>query len=490
MNNRILLILFLSLCSYYGFSQGTTPQYPGPAGSVGYDTGCGGASDGVPSVGTPGPVTADAAGGAAGTSCNGNADFTVDIDPMFDNGATGFDIPVELTNFQIDETAAYDLQVIWFPANNNNCGCGVCFDLQLDLGQGTACGTFGTQPDLSVFEQSPGVPYPTGPINWGADVLGIPAIIEYTDLCPNTQYDVWVSFNMTTSNADVFDPADNPDPMGFPPDGDGDGCALDADEIVSSAQALNFVEGPFSIIGPGERDPMEITNFTATLAAGSSCTDADIIFDVVVDISAGCYVPAFDAHCSLGLEAYGKMNVACGADPAVEFDTGPLIMDPVGCYTGFSLTGQIIVSGADICAALECDPNATFDIYATHTFCEAMELDGYPAIQGGNPSVDDVIASVALSTAFGDAAVCCAPQTCASTYDFTGPTEVCSGAPIDFLVDAGCDVSLNTQDLDAGPPGTFPSLIFDLYIYAPGGVPGQAPGACDGQSRYYLFGLT
>jgi len=459
MNNLLNLTLtyVLICCVNQLFAQGPTPQYPGPGTSVGFATACPSpsGSDGVGSTGTGGPITADALGGAAGTSCNGGADFTVDVGAMFDNGATGFDVPVNLTNFQVDETAAYDLQITWFPSNNNNCGCGVCLDAQIDLGQATACGYFGSQADLGVFG------LPAGPLNWGADVLGVPALIEYGDLCPNTQYDVFTAFTMNTSNADVFDPADDPANPN-PADGDGDGCALDFDEIVSTNAALYFpIEGPFSIIGPGDRSPIELLSQTITIAAGSTCTDADVIYDVTADIDAGCFVETFGAKCSMGLELEVRLVEACAG---LDISTGPLIADPTGCFTGVGFTGQIAISGADVCAALDCNAGAVFEIYAFHTFCEASDING------DGTGIDEIIGTIDLSTAFGDPAACCAPAVC--TVDLTAPAAATGcdpndgvgfAAPLDLATCSGAD----------GPAPT--GQVFDVYIYAPGGAPATAP---------------
>ncbi len=69
----------------------------------------------------------------------------------------------------------------------------------------------------------------------------------------------------------------------------------------------------------------------------------------------------------------------------------------------------------------------------------------------------------------------CPAAACASTYSYTGPTEVCNGDAIDFTIDAAtCNISLNQVDFGAGT-GVGPSLDLDLYIYVPGGVPSVAP---------------
>ena len=104
-----------------------------------------------------------------------------------------------------------------------------------------------------------------------------------------------------------------------------------------------------------------------------------------------------------------------------------MVNDPVGCFVGAALAGQISLgSAADVCAILECDANASLELYTTYTFCEADDINGDGT---GN---DEAVMSVSVASVLAafDAAMCCnavaaCPEFNAQTY---GP--ICNGYDI------------------------------------------------------------
>lgn len=92
---------------------------------------------------------------------------------------------------------------------------------------------------------------------------------------------------------------------------------------------------------------------------------------------------------------------------------------------------------------------------------------------GSNNCVD-----VATETAFSIS--CPAPLVCDDTYDYTTAASACHGTPIDFLLEPGCDISLNQEDLTGTPGGPAPNTVehldFDWYFYFDG-TTAEAPAA-------------
>jgi len=440
MKQRIFIFL-IALCSCaFVYAQGTLGEYPGAGPSIGFDSGCAYADAGTAPV-----ATNDT--GLAGTTCG--AAWDVSTSPIFDNGTAGFDVPTGFFNYDVDVDAVYALRVQVF--QQFGC-CGYCVDQLLDLGQGEPCGTFGPQADLSAFGI---VLDANGQALWGADVFGEPAgIIPYTDLCPNMEY--FVSYQPLIGTGTGAD-------YGFCQDNDAAGLWVNAGSAATA-----------TIVAPGTRDPIVINSASLAVSGAVDCGATDVLMDFAYDIAAGCTDAFGPRECSMGLEFQFRAVLADCPDPGVNLtiDSGPVVNNPTECFVSAAASGQILLSLADICAALECDPAAQLEIYTTYTACEADDIVGDGS---GNDEASMMLGD--LATLLADAEACCAPAVCESIYGFTGPAEVCSGAPIDFLVDAGCDVSLNTVDTGGGV-GAYPSLVFDLYIYAPGGVPAQA--ACDG----------
>jgi len=434
---NIITILFsivvcCSLCNL-AIAQGTLGQYPGMG--VGFDSGCGYADAGNSDLGVMDV-------GLAGNACGAAFDVTFGA---WAESAGGFDITgFELNNYDIDDEAAYGIRLFWGP--QNNC-CTVCLDAMLDLGQDAACGTFGPQVDLGSF----GIPVPA---NYGLDVFG-EEVIPSADMCPNTEYFAQYQFILATA-VDLTDP-------------DGNLCAMD-DGLITNAGTMSTIQ---TLVTDGTRDPIIINSATLALAGAADCAATNVLLDFEIDIAGGCTALGQGRVCSQGMEFEFRAALACADGTALDITTGPLINDPTACIVNTMATGQISLgAAADVCAIFACDPNASLEIYTTYTFCEADD------IVGDGTGNDEAVMSISIADIVSgfDAAMCCAPPTCTSTYSYTTPAEVCNGAAIDFVVDAGCDVSLNTIDFGGGI-GVDPSLDLDIYVYVDPatGLGGQAP---------------
>lgn len=301
-------------------AQGTAGEYPG--NGDGFDSGCGYAVT-PPGVVVPGAVDVGLAGNACGT-------FDVTTYGLADDGAMGFNWPVDFFNYPIDEAAVYGMRVQFGP--QNNC-CGVCIDFGLDLGQGGTCGDFGSQADLTAFGLA-------SPQEWG-QVFGNTNLIQYSDMCPNTEYFVFIQ--------PVFSDFATVDDLG--------NCtANDAAGIWTNAGTP--VEG--TIVAPGVRDPLVINSATLALAGAVDCGAAEVLLDFTADIAAGCSTPTLfgPRSCSMGLEFEFRSSLddCPAAGDVFAITTGPLVNDPTGCYVSALLSGQIALNiGTDACTLLECD---------------------------------------------------------------------------------------------------------------------------------------
>jgi len=350
--NNIVIFCFacclILLCTHNIFAQGTIGQYPGTG--VGFDSGCGYTNAGSVAA----PISATFTGGICGSA------FDVTYGGIIET-ANGFDITgFTLSNYDVDTTAAYGFRVFYGP--QNGC-CTVCLDAAIDLGQNVPCGTFGPQPDLSVFG------YPV-PMNFG-DAFG-GNIISYQDMCPNTEYFMQYQF-FSATDVDLTDP-------------DGNLCAMD-DNLIENIGSLALG----TIVAPGTRDPIIINSATLTLADNADCDANDVVLDFSADITAGCTASSF--QCSQGLEYEFRATLACNDGNTLDITTGPLVNDPTECFFGSTLSGQISLGATvDVCAIVACDPAASLDLYATYTFCEADDIIGDGS---GN---DEAVMSVSIAS--------------------------------------------------------------------------------------------
>lgn len=340
------------LCTYNISAQGTIGEYPGSG--IGFDSGCGYPNAG--SVATP--ITVTFAGGVCGSS------YVVTYGGLIET-ADGFDITgFTLSNYDIDTAAVYGFRIFYGP--QNNC-CTICMDAVLDLSQNVPCGTFGTQPDLSVFG------YPV-PLNFGEDAFG-KDIILYENMCPNTEYFVQYQFFEAT-DVDLTDP-------------DGNLCAMD-DNLITDV-------GPSAlgtVVAPGTRPPIAINSADLTLV-NDDCTVDEVVLDFTADITAGC-TTSF-GNCSQGLEYEFRAVLSCTDGTTLNIGTGPLVNDPTGCFIGQAFSGQISLgTPTDICDILTCDPNASLELYATHTYCEADDING------DGSGVDEAALSVPLASVLSE----------------------------------------------------------------------------------------
>jgi len=371
-------------CQNGVFTQGNTGQYPG--NGVGFDSGCG-YGDAV-ILAPPGSVnqaTSDI--GQAANVCGSAFDaFTTGVVET----ANGFDISgFELNNYDIDMEGAYGIRYNLGP--QDNC-CTICFDLMLDLIQGSTCGQFGAQNDLSSF----GYPIPA---MFGQDIFGEEAV-PYSAMCPNTEY--FFEYQVIGATAvDLSDP-------------DANNCAMDDGLITSFGQLSTG-----TLVAPGTRDPIVINTATLALAGAADC-NTNVVLDYNIDISSGCTIQ-FPGNppltCSKGIEYEFRAALTCGDQSTLAIGTGALINDPEACLVGTgTLGGQAPSIGqitlgtvAEVCAILQCDPNASLDLYATHTFCEADDING-----DGTGS-DEAVMSISLASIlaeYSDAGAMCCTSAC------------------------------------------------------------------------------
>jgi len=401
MKNIITILFAFTVCfslSNLTLAQGTLGEYPGAG--VGFDSGCG-----YPDAGNSDPGVSDA--NLVGNTCGSAFDST--FGPWAET-AGGFDITGwELNNFDIDDEAVYGIRLFYGP--QNNC-CTICLDAMLDLGQGAACGTFGPQADLGAF----GIPVPA---NYGQDVFGVAdGIIPYADMCPNTEY--FAQYQLISATAiDLTDP-------------DMNGCAMD-DALITNAGTQTTVQ---TLVAPGMRDPIVINSATLALAGAADCGATDVLLDFTADIIAGCTVSF--GTCSQGLEFEFRAALVCADGAALDITTGPIINDPMGCFVGAALSGQISLgSAADVCAILECDAAASLELYTTYTFCEADDIIGDGS---GN---DEAVLSISIAdvlTAYNDA-MCCEMLMACDPYNAIVVGPACDGYQvcIGYTDDLGLD---------------------------------------------------
>ncbi len=427
------------------FAQGTLGEYPGAG--VGFDGACG-----YPDAGNSDPGVSDTS--LAGNTCGSAFDVSFGA---WTETAGGFDITgFELSNYDIDMEAAYGIRLFYGP--QNNC-CTICLDALIDLSQGSPCGTFGPQANLGSF----GFPIPA---SYGLDIFGVETI-PYADMCPNTEYFAQYQFILATA-VDLTDP-------------DGNLCAMD-DALITNVGTLTTVQ---TLVAPGTRDPIVVNATTLTPAAAADCGATDVVLDYTADITAGCTVSF--GSCSQGLEFEFRAALACADGSTLDITTGPLVNDPTACLTGAVLAGQISLgTAADVCAIFECDPNASLELYATYTFCEADDIVGDGS---GN---DEAIMSVSIASilaAYNDAACCdvtvACPEFNAQTY---GP--ICNGYDIcigyidtdqDGIGDAGEDPTGTTMTVSDGiATSTAQAPINDgIFLFdADGDGVGDAVGYC------------
>jgi len=145
-------------------------------------------------------------------------------------------------------------------------------------------------------------------------------------------------------------------------------------------------------------------------------------------------------------------DITDGCDPIV----GAFAADGMGGF--YDVDGDGAITFADACMTDQLSPTADC------TNGAVLNYD-FSALDVGTCSGD-------LS---GTLTCDCPVSGCASVYNYTGPTDVCNGDAIDFTINEGCSISPNLIDFGGGT-GVGPSLDLDLYIYAPAGVPGMAPG--------------
>jgi len=443
--NKLYFISIILFSSFALLAQGTIGEYVPGTATGGFDSGCGYTNAGSVIVGnTDTALTGNVCGSA----------FDVTHGALIET-AGGFDITgFELNNYDIDMEAAYGFRIFYGP--QNQC-CTICLDAVVDLGQGTACGTFGPQADLSSF----GFPIPA---NYGVDIFG-EEVVPYADMCPNTEYFVQYQFILATA-VDLTDP-------------DGNFCAMD-DALITNAGTQT---GVGTIVAPGTRDPIVINSTTLALAGAADCGAASVVLDYTADISAGCMVSF--GRCSQGLELEFRASIACADGNTLDITTGPLVNDPAGCFVDPMLSAQLSLgSVAEVCAILECDPAASLELYATYAFCEADDIVGDGS---GN---DEAIMSVSIASVLAafDEAACCGvacPEFNAVTY---GP--ICSGYEIcigyvdtdqDGIGDAGEDPTGITMTVNDGiaistaqPPINDGIFLFDTN----GDMVNDAVGYC------------
>jgi len=410
--NILLLISALFVCCF-AFGQGTIGQYPGAG--VGFDAGCG-----YPSAGNSDPGVSEA---IAGNACGSTFNVTLGA---WTETAAGFDITgFELNNYDVDQEAAYGIRLFYGP--QDNC-CTICLDAMLDLGQGAACGTFGPQANLASF----GYPIPA---TYGTDIFG-EEIIPYANMCPNTEYFAQYQFISATA-VDLTDP-------------DGNFCAMD-DALIAAFGTQSTVQ---TLVAPGTRDPLVINSATVALVGAADCASNDVMLDFTLDVSSGCTVSF--GKCSKGFEFEFRAELTCADASALSIGTGDLLMDPTGCYVdGFNLTSPTQISlgsAADVCAIFACDPNASLELYAKHTFCEADDINGDGT---GN---DEAAFSISIASILADfdAAACCA-LVCDITPE-PASNIVCDDAdtPFDPSDDTYTfDILVNGSNTDGAATNTF-----------------------------------
>ncbi len=361
------------------FGQGVMGEYPGAG--VGFDAGCG-----YPDAGNNDPGVTD-----IGLTGNCGNLFDVSFGTWTESGS-GFDIGgFTLSNYDIDSDAVYGLRL--FYGSQDQCGT-ICLDAVIDLGQGQACGTFGPQASLVSF----GFPVPA---MFSNDIFG-GDLIPYSNMCPNTEYFAEYQFVSTTSN-DLSDP-------------DGNFCALD-DATIVDVGTMSTIQ---TLVAPGMRDPITINAATfVPVEPAVDCASTDVLFELTVDVTSGCQSGI--GQLSKGLEVEVRGPISCTNGTTISFASGPIINDPTACITGTAGTNELpdqaaattvqisLGSADDICAILACNPDAVLEVYATHTFCEADDING------DGTGVDEAIFPISLSTilaAYGDAGAMCCQQTC------------------------------------------------------------------------------
>lgn len=255
---------------------------------------------------------------------------------------------------------------------------------------------------------------------------------------------------------------------------------------------------------------------TITGTTAGECLHVYIDADGSVDCASGAGVPAsFDITCAAPPPPAGCLNsdnvtpictdvpvsFAAGTDqtaasvdnPAVNYDCLSQTPNPAWYYLEIDATGTLsfdisnsnsldvdwaawgpFTDVADIntsCGSGAAPFDAPLDCDYTTAASGTIDLGSVTAgniyvvlvTNFSNNPTDVTMVTSAGSTATTD---CSIVNDCEADQDFTAPAGACSGAAIPFTAGAGC------SGVD-GPAGA--DQVVDLFVYAPGGVPMEAP---------------
>ena len=240
------------------------------------------------------------------------------------------------------------------------------------------------------------------------------------------------------------------------------------------------IETDFQLVFVSTTDGV-ITAFDACAGEGIDMIDND--FDNLPAHSGGCDIEWYTIKYRVtgsSPDADCVCDGYCFESPAANF---PVFPD----YFGSAFADITIVSGV-------CNADGTYtptEIEVTAgSACDGSVTVANSIIQPdpgcGNPTGEDLLVvelaitpadfpascGAAIAGTFTLSSITCeCPAECGAVYDFV-VDDFCSGDAAFFDLQAGCSVEVN-------PATGQPYVDFDWYVYAPGGVPGEAPPAYD-----------